>query len=75
MPRTDLPKFVMHFDFLTTRQQQFYDLISNENNQIVLAHGLAGSGKSFIALRKGVEYIVTRRNPYKKLFPIYLLSE
>jgi len=64
---SNLPKFIKPIEFQTEAQKEFYEIISDEHNQIVLAHGMAGTGKTFISLQKAIEDVVRRNNNYKKV--------
>ena len=50
---------------LTINQKKFFDLY--ENSQILLLHGVAGSGKTYIALFKALEEVLNRSSTYKKV--------
>lgn len=63
-----LPKFVKKFDSLTENQKIFYDMIENQKNNIVMAHGLAGCGKSYVSIQKGIEHLYLKK--YKKVYII-----
>lgn len=54
---------------LTKAQQRFYDLYDNGTNAIML-HGVAGTGKTFIALYKALEDVLDRKTPFKQLFVV-----
>ena len=64
---SNLPKFIKPIEFQTEAQKEFYEIISDEHNQIILAHGMAGTGKTFISLQKAIEDVVRRNNNYKKV--------
>jgi len=64
------PVFLKPISFLTENQKIFYDKIEDDNNKVILAHGLAGCGKSFISIQKGLEFLLTRGNTYKKMYVI-----
>ena len=50
---------------LTINQKKFFDLY--ENSEILLLHGVAGSGKTYIALYKALEEVLERSSTYKKV--------
>jgi len=50
---------------LTINQKKFFDLYGN--SQILLLHGVAGSGKTYIALFKALEEVLNRSSTYKKV--------
>lgn len=51
---------------LTENQSLFFDSYKR-NNDLIILHGVAGTGKSFIALYKGLEEVMDKGNPYDKL--------
>lgn len=57
------------FDPLTPNQRKFYDAYKRGDECIAL-HGVAGTGKSFIALYKALEEVLDRGNPYKKVLVV-----
>ena len=62
-----IPKFIRPIEFQTESQKTYYDIIGEDKSQIVLSHGMAGTGKTFISLQKAIEDIVKRGSPYSKL--------
>ena len=64
---TTIPKFVRPIEFQTDSQKLFYDIIGDIETQIVLCHGMAGTGKTFISLQKAVECLLARDNSYQKI--------
>lgn len=54
------------FTALTDAQQRFYDLY-DDGIQAINCHGVAGTGKTFIALYKGLEDVLNKKTPFKKL--------
>ena len=57
------------FDPLTPNQQKFYNAYKRGDECIAL-HGVAGTGKSFIALYKALEEVLDRGNSYKKVLVV-----
>jgi len=57
------------FDALTTNQEKFYQAYKRGDECMAL-HGVAGTGKSFIALYKALEEVLDRGNPYKKVLVV-----
>ena len=51
--------------FLTTHQEDYYNIL--KNNQITVASGPAGVGKSFIAMKAAVDLLVDTNNSYEKI--------
>lgn len=50
---------------LTDNQRKFFDLYEDSN--IMLLHGVAGTGKSFIALYKALEEVLDKSNQYNNV--------
>jgi phosphate starvation-inducible protein PhoH len=50
---------------LTDNQRKFFELY--RHSQILLLHGVAGTGKSYIALYKALEEALDKSNPFKKV--------
>lgn len=51
--------------FLTTHQEDYYNLL--RNNQITICSGPAGVGKSYIAMKAAVDLLMDPNNGYEKL--------
>lgn len=51
--------------FLTKSQEQYYDIL--KNNQITICSGPAGVGKSYIAMKAAVDLLLDPNNSYEKL--------
>ena len=51
--------------FLTTNQEEYYNLL--RNNQITICSGPAGVGKSYIAMKAAVDLLMDPSNAYEKL--------
>ena len=54
------------FDALTQNQQKFFDSYKRGDYFIAL-HGVAGTGKTFIAVYKALEEVLDKSNPFKKI--------
>ena len=63
----NLPKFIKPIEFQTEAQKDYYSIIGDERNQVVMCHGMAGTGKTFVSIQKAIEDVLTRNNNYKKL--------
>lgn len=50
---------------LTGNQRRFFD--SYDNSRIMLLHGVAGTGKSYIALYKALDEVLKTGNPYHQV--------
>jgi phosphate starvation-inducible PhoH-like protein len=51
--------------FLSEQQEEYYNLL--KNNQITIASGPAGVGKSFIAMKAAVDLLIDPDNSYEKI--------
>jgi phosphate starvation-inducible protein PhoH len=54
------------FDPLTENQRLFYEAYKRQDYFIAL-HGVAGTGKTFIALYKALEEVLDKSNPFNKI--------
>lgn len=57
------------FEALTPHQQDFYDAYKRGDYFIAL-HGVAGTGKTFIALYKAIEEVLDKSNPFQKIIVV-----
>lgn len=65
-----LPKILKKIKFKTKNQKRFYKAIEAEDNKIIMAHALAGAGKTFISIQKGLELLYSNDSPINKLIII-----
>ena len=65
-----IPKIVNNFKPITDNQKLFYNKISDFNNQLILCHGIAGTGKTYVSIYKALQDVLRRGLPYKKLIII-----
>jgi phosphate starvation-inducible PhoH-like protein len=65
-----IPKIVNNLEFKTRNQKIFYDVISEEQTQLVLCHGIAGTGKTYISIYKALQDVLRRGTGYDKLIII-----
>ena len=65
-----IPKIVNNLQFKTRNQKIFYDIISEEHTQLVLCHGIAGTGKTYISVYKALQDVLRRGTGYDKLIII-----
>ena len=54
------------FDPLTENQKKFFDAYAR-GDYFVALHGVAGTGKTFIALYKALEEVLDKSNPFNKI--------
>ena len=65
-----LPKVIKRIKFKTKNQKRFYKAIENEGTNIIMAHALAGAGKTYISIQKGLELLLHKSSPIEKLIII-----
>ena len=65
-----IPKIVNNLEFKTDNQKLFYQKISDFNNQLILCHGIAGTGKTYVSCYKALQDVLRRGLPYDKLIII-----
>ena len=73
MPRKQIgaiPKIVNDFKPKTSNQNIFYNIIGEEDTQLVLCHGIAGTGKTYVSIYKALQDVLRRGTPYNKLIII-----
>jgi predicted ribonuclease YlaK len=57
------------FDPLTNNQKTFFDAYKRADYFVAL-HGVAGTGKTFIALYKAIEEVLDKSNPFDKIIVV-----
>ena len=65
-----IPKIVNNLEFKTDNQKLFFQKISDFNNQLILCHGIAGTGKTYVSCYKALQDELRRGTPYDKLIII-----
>jgi phosphate starvation-inducible protein PhoH and related proteins len=65
-----LPNIINKISFRTLNQKRFYAAIGKEDSNIIMAHALAGAGKTYISIQKGLEMLLHKGSPIKKLIII-----
>jgi phosphate starvation-inducible PhoH-like protein len=65
-----IPKVVNNFEPKTENQKLFFTKISDFNNQLILCHGIAGTGKTYVSIYKALQDVLRRNTPYHKLIII-----
>ena len=69
-----LPKIVKRIKFKTRNQKRFYKAIEDERTNIIMAHALAGAGKTFISIQKGLEMLLHRSYSTEKIIIIFFFK-
>ena len=73
MPKNTLgavPKIVNSFKPKTSNQNTFFNIIGEEDTQLILCHGIAGTGKTYVSIYKALQDVLRRGTPYEKLIII-----
>jgi len=65
-----IPKIVNNFKPKTDNQKLFHTKMGDFNTQLVLCHGIAGTGKTYVSIYKALQDILRRGTPYTKLIII-----
>jgi phosphate starvation-inducible PhoH-like protein len=64
------PKTIKKIKFKTYNQKRFYKAIEHPNHNIIMGHALAGAGKTYISIQKGLELLLHRLSHVEKLIII-----
>lgn len=64
------PKVIKKIKFKTFNQKRFYKAIEHPSHNIIMGHALAGAGKTFISIQKGLELLLHRLSNIEKLIII-----
>ena len=64
------PKTIKKIKFKTYNQKRFYKAIEHPNHNIIMGHALAGAGKTYISIQKGLELLLHRLSNIEKLIII-----
>ena len=65
-----IPKIVNNFKPKTSNQNIFYNIIGEEQTQLIFCHGIAGTGKTYVSIYKALQDVLRRGTPYHKLIII-----
>ena len=65
-----IPKIVNNFKPKTDNQKLFHQKICNFDNQLILCHGIAGTGKTYVSIYKALQDVLRRGTPYEKIIII-----
>ena len=65
-----IPKIVNNFKPKTSNQNTFFNIIGGKDTQLLLCHGIAGTGKTYVSIYKALQDVLRRGTPYDKLIII-----
>ena len=65
-----IPKIVNNIKPKTSNQNTFFNIIGGEDTQLLLCHGIAGTGKTYVSIYKALQDVLRRGTPYDKLIII-----
>ena len=51
-----IPKIVNNFKPKTSNQNTFYNIIGDVDTQLILCHGIAGTGKTYVSIYRALFY-------------------
>ena len=57
-------------EFKTDNQKLFFQKISDFNHQLILCHGIAGTGKTYVSIYKALQDVLSRGTGYDKIIII-----
>jgi phosphate starvation-inducible PhoH-like protein len=69
-PIHSIPKVIKKIKFKTKNQKRFYKAIENTANNIIMAHALAGAGKTYVSIQKGLEMMLNKGEQIDKMIII-----
>ena len=62
-----MPKIVKRIEFKTDNQRRFYNAIGHPGTNVIMAHALAGAGKTFTSIQRGIEMLMDKTNDIDKI--------
>jgi phosphate starvation-inducible PhoH-like protein len=65
-----IPTVIKTVSFRTLNQKRFYTAIGRHDSNIIMGHALAGAGKTYISIQKGLEMLLHKGSNIKKLIII-----
>jgi phosphate starvation-inducible PhoH-like protein len=65
-----IPKIVNNFKPATENQDIFFSKLGYHENQLVLCHGIAGTGKTYVSVYRALQDVLRRGTPFNKLIII-----
>ena len=66
----DNPMVVFILKIKKLHREIFHQKICNFDNQLILCHGIAGTGKTYVSIYKALQDVLRRGTPYEKLIII-----
>ena len=69
-PGHTLPKVIKRIKFKSINQKRYYDAIEHPETNIIMAQAVAGVGKTFISIQKGIEMLLDKTSDINKLIII-----
>jgi phosphate starvation-inducible PhoH-like protein len=70
LTESSIPKLLNKIKFKTKNQKRFYRAIEHTDNRIIMAHALAGAGKTYASIHKGLEFLYSKESEINKLIII-----
>ena len=65
-----IPNVIKKVNFRTLNQKRFYTAIGRSDSNIIMGHALAGAGKTYISIQRGLEMLLHKGSNIKKLIII-----
>jgi phosphate starvation-inducible PhoH-like protein len=65
-----IPNVIKKVNFRTLNQKRFYTAIGRNDSNIIMGHALAGAGKTYISIQRGLEMLLHKSSNIKKLIII-----
>ena len=69
-PVANPTRIIKKIKFKTLNQKRFYKAIEHKNHNIIMGHALAGAGKTYISIQKGLELLLDNDSDINKLIII-----
>jgi phosphate starvation-inducible PhoH-like protein len=62
-----IPKVVKRIEFKTENQKRFYTAINHPSTNVIMAHALAGAGKTFTSIQCAIQMLLDKASPIEKV--------
>ena len=59
-PKHTLPKVIKRIKFKSKNQKRYYKAIEHPETKVIMSHAVAGVGKTFISIQKGIEMLLDK---------------